>query len=94
MGFSDLKDDLYVRGCVQDSKCGCGATKEDASHYFLHCGRFKEIRREMFNCISTINENLNISTALLLYGSDMLRHDQNLNILSCVYKFLEKSNRF
>ena len=93
MGFSNLKYDLFSKGCVQDSKCSCGADKEDARHFFFHCPLYAGARHVM---ITDIFHNLNLVATLpsILYGNSKLSTENNMKLFHIVYKFIQASKRF
>ena len=94
MGFSNLNDHLFLKGCTDDRKCECGAPKEDTKHYFLKCQKYTGIRNDLFNNIHSISENLHITVNILLFGKDSLSDQQNMAIIDYTCLFIEKSKRF
>ncbi len=94
MGFSNLNDQLFLRGCTENRKCECGAPREDAKHYFLHCQNYRDIRNDIFNNIQSICEGLHITLNILLYGKESLSVEQNTAIMHHTCQFIEKSKRF
>ena len=55
MGFSDLNDDLFRKGCIDNNMCECAMEKEDAAHYFLRCSRYNVLRLAMVLNLNTLN---------------------------------------
>ncbi len=92
LGFSNLNDHLFKKGCVTDRSCSCGFEREDTRHFMLHCNQYDTQRIVLQNKLSDFNVNLTIK--LLLYGSDNLSEQQNMHIFNCVYDYIEQSKRF
>ena len=90
MNCSSLNEHLFLRNLVDSPNCSCGYV-ESTSHFLFHCSKYRELRDET---ISSINCPVAIDTNLLLYGSNMLDDEQNINIFLTVQKFILKSKRF
>ena len=76
----------------------CGNT-EDTNHYLLHCKSFKLSRATLLQKVSDII-CVDLSTlpqrrvvSILLYGMEDLDNVKNLNILTLVSNFIEKTKR-
>jgi hypothetical protein len=94
VGFSNLNYDLFLKGCVTESKCVCGAEKEDLDHFFSHCYLYDDIRKVMFADILSVSRNVSLKPAALFKGSEFLNNAENMLILCYVCKFIEQSKRF
>lgn len=93
LGFSNLNDHLFLKGCVENRSCSCGFEKEDTKHFLLHCNLYQQIRFKLVNDISCINNSVNLSANVLLKGSPALSNEDNMSIFNCVYNFLQESKR-
>ena len=94
LGFSNLRNDLYLKGCIPDAKCACGAENEDASHFFLRCPNYTVVRNKMKNRILNICGHVTLSAAICLYGSEKFNHDKNMQLFDTIYQFIIDSKRF
>ena len=94
MGFSNLNDHLFMKGCTDDRKCDCGAPKEDTKHYFLICQKYSDLRNDLTNNIHSISDNLHITLNTLLFGNDSLTDQQNTAIIDFTCQYIVKSKRF
>jgi hypothetical protein len=63
---SSLKNDLFRSNIITDSRCVCGFTREDASHFLLNCRLYIEQRTVLFNFLHHHNFRRDIKT--LLFG--------------------------
>ena len=73
---------------VNNFRCNCGASFEDAMHYFLECPLYLNERRALLsNC-----DDINIET--LLFGNDKYSYDVNSKIFGKVRTFINQSKRF
>ena len=90
MNSSSLNEHLFMRNLVISPNCTCGHA-ESTSHFLLHCAKYNTLRNET---IFNINHNVPIDTNLLLFGSEGLSVEQNIDIFLKVQKFIVKSNRF
>jgi hypothetical protein len=63
---SSLKYDLFRSNIITDSRCVCGYTREDASHFLLNCPLYIEQRTVLFNLLHHHNFGRDIRT--LLFG--------------------------
>ncbi len=93
MGFSNLNNDLYKKGCVDNDICSCGTGKEDARHYMLTCQKYGSSRDTLYQDIKSCC-NRQITLPLLLYGNKTLSKETNLLILAHVYQYIKDTNRF
>ena len=90
-GCSSLNNDLYLKNISQSPCCACGASVENAYHFFFVCNRFNLQRDEMFQALSDIPH---VNTRILLRGDELLSHDTNILIFSSVQKYIETTKRF
>ena len=74
---SSLKADLSRIHVINNYKCNCGASFEDAIHYFLECPLYLSERRTLLSDCDDININIEI----LLLGNDDYSYDVNSKIL-------------
>ena len=92
MGCSKLKADLFYKLHVIDNcTCACGYHIENASHYFLSCPQYHDIRQDLIATISNITR-INIKT--ILFGDNLLEPVENNIIFDAVHKFIKLSQRF
>ena len=63
---SSLNYDLFLKNIVESPLCKCGST-ENAQHYFFHCPRYTDIRRNLINSLSQL---CTISFDILMYGNN------------------------
>ena len=92
MQCSKLNHDLCYRLYVRDNPaCKCGATREDASHFFFDCPMYEDIRNTLFAAV-TKHTACNLET--LLFGNKQLSIGVNRYIFDAVHTFIEQSNRF
>ena len=81
-------------------KCVVCNRTENLDHYFLHCTRFTEARRTLFDLLLTIInvhfEQLNSKDKikLLLYGDLSLGNAVNKLLIEATLNFLRDSERF
>lgn len=66
-----------------DSKCECGAVREDAEHFFLHCPLYNDKRTEMCATISDVSK---FDISALLHG------DKTLNIDKIILYLVQSTN--
>lgn len=90
MNSSSLNEHLFLRNLIDSPNCTCGQV-ESTQHFLLHCNKYNQIRAET---LYTINYNLPVNVKLLLYGSDQLTLDQNINVFKIVQSFIVRSKRF
>ena len=90
LGMSDLQDDLFNRHLSDRKNCECGATKETALHYLLHCPQHTHIRHTTIFNLPPIARQIRI----LLNGSSTYSQAFNNFIFSLVHEFIEETNRF
>ena len=82
--------DLSRIHIINNYKCNCGASFEDAIYYFLECPLYLSERRTLLsNC-----DNININIETLLFGNDDYSYDVNSNIFRKVRTVINQSKRF
>ena len=87
---SSLNADMSKIHIINNLKCNCGASFEDAIHYFLECSLYLNERRTLLsNC-----DDININIENLLFGNDMYSYDVNSKIFGKVRTFINQSKRF
>jgi hypothetical protein len=87
---SSLNADLSKIHIINNFKCNCSATFEDAIHYFLECPLYLNERRTLLsNC-----DDININIETLLFGNDKYSYGVNSKIFGKVRTFINQSKRF
>ena len=81
--------------------CHCQTHPETTDHFLLHCERYNEARRDMFEVLNPILETNNLRlpnntqlVKLLLYGDDNLCEADNISVISGTLNFIHESTRF
>ena len=90
LGISNLNSDLQNRHLLDNPSCTCGHPNENAVQFLLHCPHFSVARQLTIDSLPSEYRNKRI----LLFGSDQLNIQTNINIFECVHEFIEKSERF
>ena len=85
-----LKNNLHV---IDHKSCRYGNPTEDIQHVFFSCPLYDTIRNSLISTVQAVI-NVEVSTELLLFGSNNLSTDQNLIIVDAVHLFLKKSRQF
>ncbi len=99
LGCSDLNADKALIGISNTNECVCGEV-ETADHFLLQCGRHLVSKIKMLDSITDLIDSkgladqLDIDINLLLYGSDLLKEEENARIFSFVQLFIIESKRF
>ena len=92
IGCSKLNYDLCCKLHVTDSPtCRCGAQKEDASHFVLHCPLLNDLR---FNMKDFVEEHSTFNVKTLLFGDKELSMELNQCVFKAVHEFIVLSERF
>ncbi len=94
IGFSDLNDHLFLKGCLEDPQCLCGYRCENTSHFLLECPLYSNIRNNMIQKINQLNSSLTVNANLLLYGDETLNFTSNNLIQTYLSEMLRSSQRF
>ena len=76
---------------INDSSCHCGATTEDAHHYFIQCPMY-EIERQILR--QNIEMVSSFTVKVILFGDPQLSLKQNKVIFGAVHEFMETTRRF
>ena len=93
IGFSDLNQHLYNKGCNDRPNCECGHIREDTRHFILFCPLYSEQRQIMLTNINQLQLNVSFTTNNLLYGNKKLTKEQHNSMLHIFSKFLISSKR-
>ena len=48
-----LHNHLFLKNIINDPLCECGRAVEDSNHFFLTCNRFRNLRHDLLNSISS-----------------------------------------
>ena len=88
---SSLKYDLFQSNIITDSRCVCGFTREDVSHFLLNCHLYIEQRTVLLNFLHHHNFRRDVRT--LLFGDSQKRQAQNILLSKAVPTFIKKSRR-
>ena len=87
---SSLNADLSKIHIINNLKCNCGASFEDAIHYFLECPLYLNERRTLLsNC-----DDININIETLLFRNDKNSYDVNSKLLEKFELLLINQNDF
>ena len=88
LGCSSLKSDLFRKGIIDSPYCICSNVIETANHYFFHCEKYTDLRRQYISNLTGVN------TEILLHGDPSRSHHQNIEIADSVHHFILLSKRF
>ena len=92
LGCSKLQADLCFNLRVIDNPmCACGTEIETASHFFLKCEAYSDLRYELFNRIAPYCA---VSINTILFGNCDVSEDINLAIFDAVHDFIQQSKKF
>ena len=89
---SSLNQHLFRRNLVQNPYCLCGEI-EDNKHFLLTCPRHTQMRAEMVLSIQQ-KTNVELTTDVLLFGTDGVSEEVNTFIFKAVQKCIKLSKRF
>ena len=92
MQCSKLNHHLFLLHVLDSPSCSCGNKCEDVDHFFLCCPLYIDARRIMLTQIRRIC-TLDISSKLLLFGSEDCDTDLNCKIFEIVHTYIESTNR-
>ena len=87
---SCLHQHLFLKKIIANPLCECGAV-EDTQHFFLNCYRFRNLRLELFNKISTFCQP---TLEVILYGNVNISIDDNKQVFLAVQEYILKTRRF
>ena len=85
---SDLNGHKFDNHIHDTSLCSCGYIYEGNVHFLFHCPNFSNIRSNSYFYVKGFNLNT------VLYGSNDLPHDVNIEIIESVHNFLTLCKRF
>ena len=90
-----LNEFLHSINCHHTPYCTCERQHESVDHYLLHCTKFAEERKKMFNTVKEfIPFDVDVSKTFLL-GNPYLLPDTDIDaIFLAVTKFIRDSERF
>ena len=91
VGNADLNENLFNKNLTPSSRCQCGDPSESTPHYLLICPLYDDQRLEM---LLSIDPEMNISTYVLLNGSDELSIEENKALMRIVQKYIKDTKRF
>ena len=89
---SSLNQHLFSCNLVQNPYCLCGEI-EDNKHFLLTCPRHTQMRAEMVLSIQQ-KTNVELTTDVLLFGTDAVSVEVNTFIFKAVQKYAKLSKRF
>ena len=99
--FSDLREHKFRHKFQCSSPmCLCQTGIENNEHYFLHCPRHSNYRKDLLDRISNVVDvdigNLSSTDLcnLLLYGNSRLSFDTNRQIIELTITFIKSTERF
>ena len=94
LGFSNLNEHLFSKGCTASPECGCSNGVETTKHYFTDCILYNAIRQELLLTLHTFTKDDSIKEVLnvILQGVNVYAH--NVDIIEAVAKFIYDSDRF
>ena len=87
---SSLQQHLHHKKIVDNPLCECGAV-EDTDHFFLGCNRYRNLREDLLNKISTFCPP---TLDVILYGNANISVNENKQIALAVQDFILKTKRF
>jgi hypothetical protein len=90
---SKLNAHLFLLHVTDSPQCACGHNIEDSEHYSLKCHMYMLFRRNMLTSIQNIVQIDNLSTDILLHGSNNLDVATNRNIFESVHKYIIDTGR-
>ena len=93
MQCSNLKGDLHSLRVVGDPVRICSNQIENCEHFFFHCYSYATQRVAFIARLREIC-SVNITTNLLLFGSNELESDANCQIFELVELYIYESGRF
>ena len=93
MQYSNLKADLYRLHVVDDPVCICSNQIENCEHFFFHCYLYATQHVAFIALLREIC-SVDITTNLLLFGSNELDSDVNCHIFELVESYTYESARF
>ena len=92
MKCSKLNAHLFDIHVIESAACSCGFDIEDTNHYLFHCLLFSDERRILFDMLHNLNIT-NITEEILLQGCTDNSLEENQQIFSCMFSFIEATKR-
>ena len=99
--FSDLREHKFRHNFwCSNLMCLCQTGIENNEHFFLHCPRHNNHRRDLLGRISNVDDVdiINLSStdlcSLLLYGNSCFSFDKNRHIIESTITFVKSTLRF
>jgi len=83
-----LKYDLFRSNIITDSRCVCGFTREDASHFLLNCRLYIEQRTVLFHFLH--HHDFQRDIRILLFGDSNKTQAQNILLSKAVQTFISQ----
>ena len=82
-----------------DPFCNCDRYVEITTHFFLHCSKYSNQRKTLFEKIinmkrSLLNQNDSIMVETLLFGSNSLNDQENAWIIESTIEYIITTERF
>lgn len=101
LGLSGLNAHLNKIGIHQDGLCTYCNEEENVTHYFLKCRMYNVHRQELVEELHDVFNESNIEIKddnhliyMILFGSNLLQFDKNVNIFSIVQQYIKNTGRF
>jgi ribonuclease P/MRP protein subunit RPP40 len=94
MGCSNLSGHLHNLHVLDTPACFCGYRNENCTHFLLHCPLFQNHRIERDNRLSNLDLAITFNIEILLYGTDDITVDQNIDIALIVQRYINDTRRF
>ena len=92
MQCSKLNYDLHCKLYVLDNpSCRCGASRENARHFFTECPLYDDIREKLY---ATVTNHAVCSVDTFLFGDPSLQPEENRSIFDAVHEYICESKRF
>ena len=88
---SSLREHLFSKNIIDSPLGVCGAV-EDTSHFLYNCHRFHNLRQNYL--FATVTPICQLTSNILLYGSEHLTNNETQQVFLAVQNFLIKSKRF
>lgn len=88
---SNLNKDLYDNHLRDSPICDCGTDIEDAEHYFFRCDLYTNQRIRFFQLSRRFHP---LGVQFMLYGSDQISEEDNINFFSYVHEYIKETKRF
>ena len=97
LGLNHLKEYKFWHNfadCV-NPLCSCGIEPETTLHFFLHCHKFLNIRRKLFDKIKFLDETLlQLNDEILLTVLKIYNEQVDVQLLNASIDYIINSDRF